>query len=417
VKAFGAAAGVMITASHNPPQDNGYKLYARDGAQILPPDAEIVERYARVAGEATLANRSVPSHYLVAEELLEEYRDHFLERFRVEGGSDLRVTYTPLHGVGGEAMMTLFARAGYRHVTPVAAQFRPDGAFPTLAFPNPEEPGALDLAIATADVAGSTLIIANDPDADRLGAAVRDSDGWRVLRGDEIGWLLASSLIKGIRVAQEVVATTLVSSTMLEKMARAAGVRCAITLTGFKWIARAAGTGTLGFGYEEALGYAVDPCVADKDGLSGALALAQLAHELSMQGHTLLERLDELETIFGVHATAQLSLRASGPKGPGEIRRVVAQLLNSPPTSLGSLAVSEVVDLSEGWRGLEPSEGVWMGLGPFGRVVVRPSGTEAKVKAYVEVTPKAAGTLDDQRARGGEMVAGVVEDLAVLLRL
>jgi phosphomannomutase len=131
----------------------------------------------------------------------------------------------------------------------------------------------------------------------------------------------------------------------------------------------------------------------------------------------LLERLDELETIFGVHATAQLSLRASGPKGPGEIRRVVAQLLNSPPTSLGSLAVSEVVDLSEGWRGLEPSEGVWMGLGPFGRVVVRPSGTEAKVKAYVEVTPKAAGTLDDQRARGGEMVAGVVEDLAVLLRL
>lgn len=416
VKALGAAAGVMITASHNPPQDNGYKLYARDGAQIIPPDAEIVERHARVAGDATLANRSAPGHSLVAEELLEAYREHFLDRFSVEGGSDLRITYTPLHGVGGDTMMTLFARAGYRHVTPVTTQYQPDGAFPTLAFPNPEEPGALDLAIATADESGSTLIVANDPDADRLGAAVKDHGGWRILRGDEIGWLLASSLMDEISAAKEVVATTLVSSTMLEKMAGAAGVRCAVTLTGFKWIARAAGDGILGFGYEEALGYAVDPCVADKDGLSGALALARLAHELSLQGHTLLDRLDELESLFGVHATAQLAHRASGPEGPGEIRRVVARFLTNPPTSLGSLTVSQVVDLNEGWKGLEPSEGVLMGLGPWGRVVVRPSGTEAKVKAYVEVTPKVVGTLGDQRARANEIVAGVVEDLAALIR-
>jgi phosphomannomutase len=238
-----------------------------------------------------------------------------------------------------------------------------------------------------------------------------------VLRGDEIGWLLASSLLEEISGANEMVATTLVSSTMLEKIARAAGVRCATTLTGFKWIARAAGDGVLGFGYEEALGYAVDAQVADKDGLSGALALSRLAHELSLTGQTLLDRLDELETRFGVHATAQLALRADGPSGLVEIRRVVARLLLDPPTSLGSLAVSQVVDLSQGWADLGPSEGVLMGLGPWGRVVVRPSGTEAKVKAYVEVTPKVEGSLSGQRAHAGELVAGVLENLAVLLRL
>jgi phosphomannomutase len=417
VKALGAAAGVMITASHNPPQDNGYKLYAADGAQIIPPDDEIVERHARAAGPATMANRLAPGHFLIAAELLEEYRSHFLERFRVEGGSDLRITYTPLHGVGGETMMGLFADAGYSHVTPVASQFTPDGAFPTLPFPNPEEPGALDLAIATANDTASTLIIANDPDADRLGAAVKGADGWRVLRGDEIGWLLASSLLEEIKRSKEIVATTIVSSTLLEKMAQAASVRCAVTLTGFKWLARAAGEDVLGFGYEEALGYAVDALVADKDGLSGALALSRLAHALSLTGHTVLDRLDELESRFGVHATAQLALRAKGPTGLDEIRRVVAQLLIDRPTSLGSLSVTQVVDLEEGWRGLGPTEGVWMGLGPWGRVVVRPSGTEAKVKAYVEVTPKVEGSLSDQRRRGRELVAGVVESLAALLRL
>lgn len=416
VKSLGAAAGVMITASHNPPQDNGYKLYARDGAQIIPPDDEIVERYARNAGHATWADRSAPGHFIVAGELLEEYSSHFLERFRVEGGSDLAITYTPLHGVGGEAMMKLFVDAGYRRVTPVVTQFKPDGSFPTVAFPNPEEPGALDLAVATANETDSTLIIANDPDADRLGAAVKDGDGWRVLRGDEIGWLLASSLLEEIAAGNEVVATSIVSSTMLKKMAEAAGVRCATTLTGFKWIARAAGDEVLGFGYEEALGYAVDARVADKDGLSGALALSRLAHELSLEGRTLFDRLDELETRFGVHATAQLSLRANVPEGLEEIRRVVARLLLAPPTSLGSLAVSQVVDLNEGWRGLGPTESVLMGLGSMGRVVVRPSGTEVKVKAYVEVTPRSEGSLSDQRARGAELVGGVLESLDALLR-
>ncbi|HVA51965.1 MAG TPA: phospho-sugar mutase [Acidimicrobiales bacterium] len=416
VKALNAAAGVMITASHNPPEDNGYKLYASDGAQIVPPDDEVVERHARDAGPATLADRSSPGHSLVASSLLDEYRAHVIDRFGVDGGSALRITYTPLHGVGGETMMNLFADAGYAHVTPVAGQFKPDGSFPTLAFPNPEEPGALDLAIRTANDANSTLVIANDPDADRLGAAARSGEGWRLLRGDEIGWLLASALLDEIGAAGQMVATTIVSSTMLEKMANAAGVDFATTLTGFKWIARAAGSGVLGFGYEEALGFAVDARVADKDGLSAALALSRLAHELSLNGSTVLDRLDELETRFGVHATSQLALRAQGPEGPATIRRVVAKLAGAAPTALGTLRVTEVVDLNDGWRGLSPTEGLYLGLGEWGRVIVRPSGTEPKVKAYVEVTPPNEGSLADQRAVADEVTRGVRDSLTSLLR-
>ncbi len=410
VKALDAVAGVMITASHNPPEDNGYKLYARDGAQIIPPDDEIVERYMCSAGPAVVAERSAPGHRVVPSSLLERYRRHLLSRFAVgEGG--LRITYTPLHGVGGEVMMSLFHDAGYSSVTPVALQFAPDGSFPTLPFPNPEEPGALDLAMAAANDSASSLILANDPDADRLGAAVRTVDGWRVLRGDEIGWLLASSLLEGIAARGEVVATTIVSSTMLAAMAPAWGVRCATTLTGFKWIARAGGHDVLGFGYEEALGFAVDPCVADKDGLSAALALAALATSLARSDQSLLDRLDELEGRFGVHATSQLALRAEGAEGRATIAHVVAEFAAAPPTSLGALPVREVANLSEGWRGLRPADGVWLSLGEAGRVVVRPSGTEAKVKAYVEVTPPQRGSLADQRSHASELIDGVRESL------
>jgi phosphomannomutase len=417
VKALGAAAGIMITASHNPPQDNGFKLYARDGAQVIPPDDQTVERFARDARRATLAERTSPDHFVVAPELLDEYRSHFLERFRVPIGSRLPITYTPLHGVGGETMMKLFADAGFEAVTPVATQFKPDGSFPTVAFPNPEEPGALDLAIVTANESRSSLIIANDPDADRLGAAVLDGATWRVLRGDEIGWLLASSLFDEIASSRHMVATTIVSSTLLEKMAAAHDVRCATTLTGFKWIARAAGEGTLGFGYEEALGYAVDSCVADKDGLSAALALCLLAHELALKGQTLLDRLDDIERQFGVHATSQVALHADGPNGVEAILGVVERVRSNPPTTLGSLSVSNVVDLREGWRGLEPTEGIVLGLGDTGRVVIRPSGTEAKLKGYVEITPKVEGSLSEQRATAATLIGAVRESLETLLRL
>jgi phosphomannomutase len=416
VKALGAVAGIMITASHNPPEDNGYKLYAHDGAQIIPPDDEIVERYAREASVASLRERSAPGHAYVSAATIEAYRSHMLGRFSVRE-SDLAITYTPLHGVGGEMMTALLRDAGYRAVTIVERQFAPDPRFPTLPFPNPEEPGALDLAMETADASGSSLIIANDPDADRLGAAVRDRDGWRTLRGDEIGWLLASSLLSEIKGNGEVVATTIVSSTLLSQLAHESGVPCATTLTGFKWLARAAGTGVLGFGYEEALGFAVDPLVADKDGLSAALALARLAHDLSLSGRSLLDRIDELETRFGVHATAQLAIRAEGPDGLAQLHHAVGQLRTRPPASLGELPVTEVIDLGESFRGLPPTEGVWFTLADLGRVVVRPSGTEPKVKAYVEITPPRDGSLAQQRSRAGALLDAASRSLDALLRV
>lgn len=415
VKALRAAAGIMITASHNPPEDNGYKLYARDGAQIVPPDDEIVERHMRDAFDVVLGDRTSPRHSYVPDSLLEEYRRHVVERFHPTRASDLSITYTPLHGVGGATMMRLFREAGFSHVATVARQFEPDGSFPTLAFPNPEEPGALDLAIETATAANSTLIIANDPDADRLGAAVRDGERWRVLRGDEIGWLLASSLIEGVHDRGQMVATTLVSSTLLSKMARAHDVRFATTLTGFKWLARSAGEGELGFAYEEALGFAVDANVSDKDGLSAGLALATLTNELALRGSSLLERLDEIETLYGVHATTQLSIRAEGAEGLARLRQKVTELTDHPPRELGGVSVTEASDLAAGFRGLVPTDGLWLGLGDAGRVVVRPSGTEAKVKAYVEVTPPRAGSLAEQRARAQGTSERVLARLRELL--
>ena len=418
VKALGASAGIMITASHNPPLDNGYKLYASDAAQIIPPHDEIVERHARTAGVAHLADRSSPLHEFVSDELLERYRHHLVQRFGV-GASALRIAYTPLHGVGGEFMMGLLGRCGFNNVTPVAAQFAPDAAFPTLAFPNPEEPGALDLATACADEVTADLVIANDPDADRLGAAVRSATGWQLLRGDEIGWLLASALLPSMHSPPDVVATTIVSSTLLAEMARDAGVSFAQTLTGFKWISRAARDGVLRFGYEEALGFAVDPLVPDKDGMSAGLALARLAHDLALQGRSLLDRLDEIETKFGVHSIAQLSLRAEGADAHQRIVAAVATLRADPPSTLGGVEVREVVDLAEGYQGLAATDGIVLSLGAMGRVVVRPSGTEAKLKAYIEVTaaPSSGSSLADERRRATSIVALVRADLERLLAL
>jgi len=417
VKSLGLAAGIMITASHNPPRDNGYKLYDQSGSQIIAPSDEIVERFMANASSAAHAPRSSDLHSFVEPDVLESYQRHMVARFGV-GSSHLAITYTPLHGVGGALMTELFAEAGYAKVTTVDAQFAPDASFPTLPFPNPEEPGALDLALATADVANSTLVVANDPDADRLGVAVRSGEGWRVLRGDEIGWLLASSLLAGAGPG-DVVATSIVSSTLLEAMARESKVRYAVTLTGFKWISRAAGTGRLLFGYEEALGFAVDPMVADKDGMSAALALCRLAHQLDREGRTLLDRLDEIESHFGVHAGAQLSFRDERPHGLSHIASKVDALRASPPTALGGLAVTRVVDLAVGAFGLAPTEGVLFELGERGRVVVRPSGTEAKLKAYLEVTtsPVAIGGLARQREEAAAQLALVREELETLLSL
>ena len=414
VRALGAAAGVMVTASHNPPGDNGYKLYDASGSQIVPPDDEIVERYSAAATTPSLGTRDDPRHHAVPEALLEDYRRHALARFAPPSPSDLAIVYTPLHGVGGATMTALLAEAGYRSVHVVAAQFEPDGRFPTLPFPNPEEPGALDLAIARADEVGADLVLANDPDADRLGVAVRDGANWRVLRGDQIGWLLASALLAEAG-PDDVVATTIVSSSMLEAMARAAGVDCVTTLTGFKWIARAGGERRLAFGYEEALGFAVDDRVADKDGMTAALALARLANELALRGQSPLDRLDEIESRFGVHAVDQLALRVEGPGGRARITAMVERLRAEPPSHLGGEPVTEVVDLATGWRGLAPTEGVAL-LAPPSRVVVRPSGTEAKVKAYLEVVVGPDDrTLAEQRRVARKRLEMIRSELAARL--
>lgn len=415
--ALGAAAAVMITASHNPPADNGFKLYGPDGSQIVAPHDAVVERCANEAGAAALAERSSPRYHVLDEAVLESYREHMIARFGVVA-SDLAVAYTPLHGVGGQFMADLFARAGFSRLTLVEEQFEPNAAFPGLPFPNPEEPGVLDVGIARANASGATLLIANDPDADRLGAAARDRDGaWRVLRGDEIGWLLGAAALAQAR-EDEVVATTIVSSSLLEKMAARAGVHFATTLTGFKWISKAAPGRRLAFGYEEALGYAVDPCVADKDGMSAALALTRLAHDLALHGLTLLDRLDELEARYGVHVGAQLSLRAHASQGREVLRAVMSRVRAQPPTTLGTVAVSEVIDLEEGWGSLAPTEGLLWRLGSVGRVVVRPSGTEVKLKAYIEVVAEpSAEDLVVQRRRAHELVAAIRADLVALLAL
>jgi phosphomannomutase len=332
--------------------------------------------------------------------------------------SPVSIVYTPLHGVGGDTMVDLFARSGFEHVAVVQEQFRPNADFPGLPFPNPEEAGVLDAGIARADAVGARLLIANDPDADRLGAAVRRLNGeWRILRGDEIGWLLGSVALAAAQ-DDDVVVTTIVSSSMLEKMAARAGVDYATTLTGFKWITKAAPGKRLAFAYEEALGFAVDPCVGDKDGISAALALARLAHDLSMHGLTLLDRLDELETRYGVHAGSQLSLRVSAPHGRDVVRTVMQRVRHTPPDALGGVRVSEVIDLETGSNGLAPTEGLIWHLGETARVVVRPSGTEPKLKAYIEVVGEpGCDDLASERRRCATILDSIRHDLEGLLAL
>ena len=414
VKALNAAAGIMITASHNPPNDNGYKLYASDGSQIIAPNDEMVEQFASESQTPVLAERTSEHHFRVPSEVIANYQSHMLSRFSIKGGSTLRITYTPLHGVGGDAMMTLFRAAGYSQVSVVTEQYEPDGNFPTLAFPNPEEPGALDLAIATADSVGSSLIIANDPDADRLGVAVKNSEGWRILRGDEIGWLLGSALMPDAASSGQCVATTIVSSTLLSKIARSHGVPCSTTLTGFKWIARGAGDKQLAFGYEEALGYGVDPSVGDKDGLSAALALCRIANEVANDGKTLLDVLDEIESKYGVHAGSQISLRSD------DISRITAAMQNlraNPPATISGFEVTAITDYANGFENLAPSDCLSFQLSGSDRVVVRPSGTEAKLKVYIEVVREIIGDVASTRKSANEIVNTIGTYVTELLAL
>lgn len=418
IRHLGAVAGVEVTASHNPPRDNGYKVYLGDGSQIVPPaDGEIA---AEIAAIANLAD--VPRPSAGWETLRDSVVEAYLERTDavLTAGSprDVRVVYTPMHGVGHDTLTAAFARAGFPAPTVVAEQAEPDPDFPTVAFPNPEEPGAMDLAFATAREAAPDIVIANDPDADRCAVAVPDPDsvvGWRMLRGDEVGALLATHLVH--KKATGTFATTIVSSSLLSRIAAAApGAAYEETLTGFKWLARVDG---LRYAYEEALGYCVDPeGVRDKDGITAALLIAELAAELKASGRTLTDLLDDLAVEHGLHATDQLSVRV---EDLSLIANAMRRLREQPPTTLAGLRVSSAEDLSEGSAALPPTDGLRYHLAgdatgtvSAARVVVRPSGTEPKIKCYLEVVVPVtdASALAAARTQAETVLAAIKADLS-----
>ncbi|HEV7146869.1 MAG TPA: phospho-sugar mutase, partial [Pedococcus sp.] len=309
IRYLGADAGVMVTASHNPPQDNGYKVYLGDGSQIVPPaDAQIAAQIARVAA-VTEVPLATDGWETLGDDVLDAYLAATAEVVAPDSPRDLSVVHTALHGVGSDTLLRTFELAGFPRPMPVESQQHPDADFPTVSFPNPEEPGAIDAALALAREVTPDIVLANDPDADRCAVAVPDGGDWHMLRGDEVGALLGSHVLDRGVDPDAVFACSIVSSRLLAAMAHAAGIRHEETLTGFKWISRVEG---LRYGYEEALGYCVDPDrVRDKDGVSACLLMAELAATLKAQGRTLTDRLDELAVRHGVHATDSFSVRVA----------------------------------------------------------------------------------------------------------
>ncbi|WP_328670158.1 phospho-sugar mutase [Streptomyces sp. NBC_00322] len=409
IRNLGAVAGVEVTASHNPPRDNGYKVYLGDGSQIVPPaDAEIAAEIAAVASLDDVP-RAVSGWETLGDEVLDAYLARTDAVLTPGSPRTARVVYTAMHGVGKDVLTAAFARAGFPAPVLVQEQAEPDPAFPTVSFPNPEEPGAMDLAFETARRVRPDIVIANDPDADRCAVAVPDGGDWKMLRGDEVGALLAEHLVhKG---ARGTFAESIVSSSLLGRIADAAGLPHEETLTGFKWIARVEG---LRYGYEEALGYCVDPeGVRDKDGITAALLVAELASELKEQGRTLTDLLDDLAVAHGLHGTDQLSVRV---EDLSIIANAMRRLREQPPTVLAGLRVVSAEDLNRGTDKLPPTDGLRYHLdGEFkARVIVRPSGTEPKLKCYLEVVvPVAdASELRGARERAAEILDGIKRDLA-----
>jgi phosphomannomutase len=406
-----AAAGIMITASHNPPADNGYKLYLSDGAQIVPPADLEIEAAIESLGPLSYIPVAAPGDPLIiqhGDEIAAEYLDAICALSPAPRGSAwLRYIYTPLHGVAGDLAIRAFEQAGFPPPDVVEAQERPDPDFRTVAFPNPEEPGSLDLALAQARRSGADLVLANDPDGDRLAIAVPDDSaagGWRTLTGDQVGALLGAYLLDRERPGahagsagdyqQPLVATTIVSATMLASIASAAGAAYAETLTGFKWIARAGDLrpeNRFIFGYEEAIGYSIGTTVRDKDGIGAALAVLSLAARARSGGESLLEAYDSLDVAHGVHLTEQLTVATTTPV------HVMSRLRVTAPADLAGQPIVSMSDLTGGTADL-PSADVLRYRMRGARVVIRPSGTEPKIKAYLEVVePVIAGRLTEAR--------------------
>jgi phosphomannomutase len=422
VRHLGCAAGVMVTASHNPPQDNGYKVYLGDGAQIAPPaDEQIaadIERVGR-ASELPLGDGGEQT----GGEVSEAYLAAVLDAMPDVGDREVRAVYTPLHGVGAPLFLEAFGRAGFPAPVVVAAQAKPDPDFRTVDLPNPEEPGTLDLALAEAADRQADLLLVNDPDADRLAVAIPEAGGWRRLHGDEVGACLADFLLEHCPDPERaLLVTTVASSTLLRRMAEAAGARYTETLTGCKWIMRALADAPghrLLLGYEEALGYAVSEDVRDKDGISAALVVAQLAATEKRAGRTLGDRLDAIAARFGVHATTSLTLEIEGRDGLQRMTAIMDRLRASPPRALLGRPIESIDDVAASLRreaggGEEPlalpRSDVLVLRAERVRVVVRPSGTEPKLKAYLEVVTddrrEAAAQLDRLR----DELSGVLDD-------
>ncbi|MER5543366.1 phospho-sugar mutase [Streptomyces sp. NPDC002589] len=406
IRHLGAVAGVEVTASHNPPRDNGYKVYLGDGSQIVPPaDAEIAAEIDAIASLHDVP-RPDAGWEILDDSVLEAYLARTDAVLAPDSPRTARTVYTAMHGVGKDVFLSAFARAGFPEPVLVAEQAGPDPDFPTVAFPNPEEPGAMDLAFAQARATDPDLIIANDPDADRCAVAVKDGADWRMLRGDEVGALLGAHLVR--RGATGVFAESIVSSSLLSRIAEKAGLPYEETLTGFKWIARVEG---LRYGYEEALGYCVDPeGVRDKDGITAALLITELASVLKEEGRTLLDLLDDLAVEHGLHATDQLSVRV---EDLSVIADAMRRLREQPPTELAGLAITRAEDLTRGTDRLPPTDGLRYTL-DGARVIVRPSGTEPKLKCYLEVVvPVAAHAgLPAAHAHAAKLLTALKRDLS-----
>lgn len=382
--ALKADVGIMVTASHNPPQDNGYKVYigpVADGisyasSQIIHPTDGFIA--SEISAITSLQSQPRGSQWSVLDEtLISEYIERTARLAKRPG--TLKIVYTAMHGVGTETVKKVFAEAGFPDLILVTEQAEPDPDFPTVAFPNPEEPGAIDLALATARAHNADLVIANDPDADRCAAAIKDRNGqWRMLRGDELGVIFGEWIARGL--PQGTFGNSIVSSSILKKISAHYGIDFREVLTGFKWLAKIE---DLAFGYEEAIGYAVDSkTVNDKDGISAAIFLAQIATDLASQGKDLNDLLDEVWARHGFHGTEQISIRVSDMSA---IAALLAGLRKNPPREIAGKDVESIDDLAAPTDGLPPTDGLRIWLAGGVRIIIRPSGTEAKLKCYIEV--------------------------------
>jgi phosphomannomutase len=409
IRHFGCVAGVVVTASHNPPRDNGYKVYLGDGSQIVPPaDAEIAGRIDQVTRHDLADLPRSDAYTRIGEELVEAYLNRVVSLVPADAARALDWVYTPLHGVGGRIVTEAAQRAGFPAPEIVSQQAEPDPDFPTVPFPNPEEPGAIDLALALAERTGADLVVANDPDADRCAIAAPIEGTWRMLHGDELGVLLGDDALR--RGVEGTYACSVVSSSLLAAMAAAHDQPFATTLTGFKWIGRVPG---LAYGYEEAIGYCVDPrAVPDKDGISALIRVLTLAAGLKAEGRTVADRLDEIATAYGVYQTDQLSVRVDDLT---QIAEAMTRLRARPPSILLGQPV-QVIDLAHGTDELPPTDGVLL-AGELVRAVVRPSGTEPKLKCYLEARVPLVQAVDlaSDRNRARDMLAGLRQEMAAAL--